>query len=137
MTRIFHRFFMWKMDPISGFDIRLGFTLPPRDSSLQYKRCVQFWNIFPCITSLVVGKYINIMKTTFDFNLNSFQPLKLRLRGYIKKMQRSIWVHEFMSYDRTCKEANRGYYFIYMLACEPSVAQGIYEYIVPPHRTLS
>ena len=43
---------MWKMDPMSGFDIRLVFTLPPRDSTLQYKRCVHFWNNFPCITSL-------------------------------------------------------------------------------------
>ena len=47
-------FFMWKMDPIpmSGCNIRLVFTLPPRDSTLQYKRCVHFWNNFPCITSL-------------------------------------------------------------------------------------
>ena len=52
MTRIFHRFFMWKMDPISDFDIRLVFTLPPRDSTLQYKRCVHFWNNFPCLTIL-------------------------------------------------------------------------------------
>ena len=52
MTRIFHWFFfMFKMDPMSGFDIRLVFTLPPRDSTLQYKRCVHFWNNFPCITS--------------------------------------------------------------------------------------
>ena len=29
-------FFIWKMDPMSGFDIRLVFTLPPRDSTLQY-----------------------------------------------------------------------------------------------------
>ena len=43
---------MWKMDPLSGFDIRLVFTLLPRDSTLQYKRCVHFWNNFPCITSL-------------------------------------------------------------------------------------
>ena len=44
-------FFMWKMDPMSGFDIRLVFTLPPSDSTLQYKRCVHlwFWNKFPCI----------------------------------------------------------------------------------------
>ena len=54
MTRIFHWFFMWKMDPMSGFDIRLVFTLPPRDSTLQYKRCVHFWNNFPCITSLYI-----------------------------------------------------------------------------------
>ena len=52
MTRIFHRFFMWKMDPISDFDIRLVFTLPPRDITMQYKRCVHFWNNFPCLTIL-------------------------------------------------------------------------------------
>ena len=43
MTRIFHWFFMWKMDPMSSCNIRLVFTLPPRDSTLQYKRCVHFW----------------------------------------------------------------------------------------------
>ena len=37
-------FFMWKMDPMSGGNIRLVFTLSPRDSKLQYKRCVHFWN---------------------------------------------------------------------------------------------
>ena len=50
MTRIFHWFFM---DPMSGFDIRLVFTLPPRDSTLQYKRCVHFWNNYSCITFLI------------------------------------------------------------------------------------
>ena len=29
------------MNPMSGCDIRLVFTLPPRDSTLQYKYCVQ------------------------------------------------------------------------------------------------
>jgi len=52
VSRIFHWFFMRKMDPMSGFDIRLVFTLPPRDSSLQYKRCVHLWNNFPCIITL-------------------------------------------------------------------------------------
>jgi len=52
MTRIFHWFFMWKMDPMSVCDIHLVFTLPPRDSTLQYKRCVHLWNNFPCIKSL-------------------------------------------------------------------------------------
>ena len=28
---------MWKMDLMSGFGIRLVFTLPPRDSTLQSK----------------------------------------------------------------------------------------------------
>ena len=41
------------MYPISGFDIRLVFTLPPRDSTLQYKRCVCLWNNFPCIIILI------------------------------------------------------------------------------------
>ena len=45
--------FMWKMDPMLGCDIRLMFTLPPRDSTLQYKRCVHLWNNFPCIITLV------------------------------------------------------------------------------------
>ena len=40
------------MDPISCCDIRLVFTLPPRDSTLQYKRCVHLWNNFPCIIAL-------------------------------------------------------------------------------------
>jgi len=52
MTRIFHWFFMWKMDLMSGFDIRLLFTLPPRDSTLQYKGCAHLRNNFPCIITL-------------------------------------------------------------------------------------
>ena len=53
MTRIFHYFFfMWKMDPMSGFNFRLVFTLPRRDSTLQYKRCVHLWNNFSCIITL-------------------------------------------------------------------------------------
>ena len=27
---------MWKMDPMSGFDIRLLFTIPPRENWFQY-----------------------------------------------------------------------------------------------------
>ena len=37
---------------MSGFDIRLVFTLPPRDSTQQYKRCVHLCNNFPCIITL-------------------------------------------------------------------------------------
>ena len=54
--------FMWKMDPRSGCNLRLVFTLPPRDSTLQYKRCVPFWNNFLCITSL---SRIIIWKTSY------------------------------------------------------------------------
>ena len=58
MTRIFHWFFMGKMDLKSGFDIRLVFTLPPRDSTLQYKRCVHIWKNFPCIITLSLTRII-------------------------------------------------------------------------------
>ena len=47
------------MDSMSGFDIRLVFTLPPRDSTLQDKRCVHLWNNFPCIKSLKELKITN------------------------------------------------------------------------------
>ena len=55
MTRIFHWLFMWKMNPMSGFDIRLVFTWTPR--------CVHLWNNFPCIKSLIILMF---------FFLNSF-----------------------------------------------------------------
>ena len=52
MTRIFHTIIFVKMDSISGCDIRLVFTFPPKDSTLQYKKCVHLWNNFPCISTL-------------------------------------------------------------------------------------
>ena len=55
MTKYFIDFFMWKMDPISGCNICLVFTFPPSDRTLQYKRCVHFWNNFSCIKSLIPG----------------------------------------------------------------------------------
>ena len=67
MTRIFHRFFMWKMDPTSGCDIRLVFTLPPRDTTLQYKRCVHLWNNFPCIITLQTKNICFISKFSWTF----------------------------------------------------------------------
>ena len=72
MTRIFHWFFMWKIDPMSGCDIRLVFTLSPRDSTLQYKRCVQLWNNFPYITPLKHSgiKWKRCALCSWDFNIN-------------------------------------------------------------------
>ena len=73
MTRIFHWFLMWKINPMSGCDIRLVFTLPPRDGTLQYKRCVHFWNNFPCITSLTKPKlFLNYA------NFLTFKPCACR-----------------------------------------------------------
>ena len=84
MTRIFHWFFMWKMDHMSGCDIRLVFTLPPRDSTLQYKRCVHLWNKFPCIITLIkriiklVPCFLNPYRGHFisvKFVISTFTPL--------------------------------------------------------------
>ena len=52
-------FFMCKIDPMSGCDICLVITLPPRDSTLQNKRCVHLKNNFPCIKTLVIYKVCN------------------------------------------------------------------------------
>ena len=53
MTRIFHwLFYMKDGSHVRLYNIRLVFTLPPRDSELQYKTCVNFWKNFPCITTL-------------------------------------------------------------------------------------
>ena len=84
MTRIFHWFYMWKMDHMSGCDIRLAFSLPPRDSTLQYKRCVHLWNNFPCIITLVkriiksVPCFLNPYRGHFisvKFVISTFTPL--------------------------------------------------------------
>ena len=65
MTRIFHWFFMWKMDHMSGCNIRLYmFTLPPRDSTLQYKIYVHLWDNFPCIITLI--------SCIFNYKANQF-----------------------------------------------------------------
>ena len=60
------------MNPMSGCDIRLVFTLPPRDSTLQYKRCVQLWNNFPYITPLKHSgiKWKRCALCSWDFNIN-------------------------------------------------------------------
>ena len=77
MTRIFNWFFMWKMDPKSGFYIHLVFTLPPRDSTLQYKRCVHIWNKFPCIITL----QLRFIKHRTNFKLYSTVYTNYRLEN--------------------------------------------------------
>ena len=48
------------MDPMSGFNIRLVFTLPPRVVHCSTKDAYT-WNSFPCITSLDVWKRTHLM----------------------------------------------------------------------------
>jgi len=71
---------------LKPFDIRLVFTLPPRDSTLQYKRCVHFWNNFPCtcVSFGVVQKPVTLSTGKFKWRkrnqklkLNHVQPLNL------------------------------------------------------------
>ena len=42
-----------KMDSMSGCNIRLVFPFPPKDSTLQNKKCVYLWNNFPCIRTFL------------------------------------------------------------------------------------
>ena len=57
-----------KMDPMSGCDIRLVFTLPPSDSTLQYKRCVHLWNNYLYIIILWIRySYFSIFKLFIYF----------------------------------------------------------------------
>ena len=62
--------YLWKMDPISDLYNHLVFTLPPRDSTLQYKRCVHLWYKFPCIITLdrpVFGLNMGQLNSTIGF----------------------------------------------------------------------
>ena len=86
-SEYFIDFFMWKMDPMSGCNIRLVFTLPPRDSTLQYKRWVYFWNNFSCITFLSTNKYyllgmlLPINEYSVHFTLHSTSGLQYTVWG--------------------------------------------------------
>ena len=106
MSRIFHWLFMWKMDPISGFDICLVFTLPPRDSTLQYKRCVHFWNNFHCITNYEY-RAENFKMVDIEINACSslFLNIKTNLISYL--------------YPKTCKKFNQSESRIYRLILKP------------------
>ena len=92
MTRIFHWLFMRKMDPMSGFDIRLV-LLPPSDSTLQYKKCIHLWNNFPCIKSLVEMIKCFVMRNdqfcqfvhTFSFSF-----VKLYIQNILRNLNYTI-----------------------------------------------
>ena len=64
---LFHWFFMWKMDPMADFDIRLVYALPPRDSTLQYTKFVHLWNNFPCIITLVICIHVRYVLFIYIF----------------------------------------------------------------------
>ena len=100
------------------------FTLPPRDSTLQYKRCVHFWNNFPCITSLGL-KYLLEMKQYLSLQLLSCINISLNyampdcfhasnigaLYWYILKYWCTAWLFYASNIDlkRHCLAAFRCY----------------------------
>ena len=95
-------FFMWKMDPMSGSDIRLVFTLPPRDSTLQYKRCVHLWNNYLCIiilctwvsNSMWIGHCHLCMEGRLK--LRNFSPLKIGYKWInCSSISSVLWTHSF------------------------------------------
>ena len=69
-----YRLFLWKWDSMSGCDIRLVFTFPPKDSTLQYKKCVHFGNSFSCINTL----YKTIFKLWPIINTLTFSAVRAR-----------------------------------------------------------
>ena len=104
MTKIFHWFFKWKMDPMSGCDIRLVFTLPPKDNTLQYKRCVHLWTNFPCIITLVRERVGWCYRSKNDLSgslVNKCVPViviylyRYNLQSYIVPNQQRIKLQSF------------------------------------------
>ena len=47
---------------MSDCDIRLVFTFPPNDRTLQHKICVHLWNNFSCISTLpaILSYFVNV-----------------------------------------------------------------------------
>ena len=98
MTRIFHWFFMWKMNPMLGCDIRLVFTLPPRDSTLQYKRCVHLWNNFPCIITLGRGRGVGALSGVCSKNCSNFVSDIWRMNSsFLTLFKEKIFIYQVVS----------------------------------------
>ena len=66
------------MDPMSGFDIRLVFTLPPRENWFQYVRREYATAInFPCIITLLLGTFTLELETNFFYNKYILEGIEL------------------------------------------------------------
>ena len=68
MTRIFHRLFLWKWIPCQAVTSVLCLLFRPKTVHCSTKKCVHFWNNFPCISTLGLLK-----------NLCSFQKSYIKL----------------------------------------------------------
>ena len=74
MTRIFHWFFMWKIDPTSGCEIRLVFTLQPTDSALQFKKYVHLWDLYVIILCTYLSIYLSEPSLHISVYLSFYLP---------------------------------------------------------------
>ena len=95
MTRIFHTLFLKKNYSMPGCDIRLVFTFPPKDSTLQYKKCVHLWNNFPCITSL--AETIFIIGGCGDIDATCRM---VELQPRLQIQWEMMWVHKELKISR-------------------------------------
>ena len=130
MTRIFHRLFFMKMNSMSGCDIRLVFTFPPKDSTLltlQYKKCVHLCNNFPCISTLtlaVLSLFTVLPETAVHFYVNNSlrtQHYSRRLPAHGHKLRLKLFFCLKVkplnsdSHKRTNKQSYRDYNSIYYI----------------------
>ena len=85
------------MDSMSGCDIRLVFTFPPKDSTLQYKKSVHLKNNFPCIITLA-KRIVMVIEWCWD----------TMWRGSIKqgKQRKLLWLKNQVSLDN-CRSLNK------------------------------
>ena len=111
MTRIFHWSFMWKMDPTTGCNIRLVFTLPPRDSKLQYKISIHLWNNVPCIITLAV--WISSL-VNYEYVLNLCSEIRIIIwwKRYIENINLNWEEKRFIGWKYTI--------YIYLIFIEDS-----------------
>ena len=84
---------------MSGCDIRLVFTLPPRDSTLQYKRCGHLCNNIPCIITLHQPQYFYPREIQFP-NLKQlvFQRSKSSIATFKKYWSITHMHHSYPSF---------------------------------------
>ena len=150
MTRIFHWLFMWKMDPMSGLDIRRVFTLPPSDSTLQYKRCVHSWNNFSCIKSLSCADSRVWKIMISPFNCEIFRSLSWNgvIHTKLKRFQINLIFHiqgnswTFLSFYSAGRDfislggGGKGYICYGILICLEGICSFWRIILVPPGGSL-
>ena len=120
MTRIFHWFFMWKIDPMSGFDIRLVFTLPPREVHCSTKDVYTFLALHPWKNRinllLFVKSELELTKSWYQSNIKFNCLVLVNLQPYIVIHRDTSW---YIVIHRDTSATNSD--FIIPLSLQPNV----------------